>query len=237
MGHEMRFKYLLIEILLLITCVAVSGCSSLDVALDAHSGNEKYSLESEKGKTDNNLNYDFQVGIPKLVSSEKRMRPLYEIARLGYGYIGSYNFGIDYELVNYGNDLYSSFLDVVNNRNSLIQVLEYQSGTIYDENDLYFFSFVPVTTLVLNVTQTYFVAFGFGIPIFTSVGFNNEKYEPVSYSDTLYYALGIDRKFYDNNLSLFIKSYSQKVNAEQENSKKRISIKYDTYFLTLRYYL
>ena len=233
----MRFKYLLIEILLLITCVAVSGCSSLGVALDAHSGNEKYNLESEKGKTENNLNNDFQVGIPKLVSSEKRMRPLYEIARFGYGYAGSYNFGIDYELINYGNDLYSSFLDVVNNRNSLIQALEYQSGTINDENDLYFFSFAPVTTLVLNVTQTHFLAAGFGIPIFTSVGFNNEKYEPVSYGNTLYYSLGLNSKFNDNDFSLFLKFYSQEVNAEQENSKKSVSIKYENYFLTFRYYL
>jgi hypothetical protein len=206
----------------------------LGVALDAHSGNEQYTLESndnlKKGITDT----DFQVGIPKLVSSEKKIRPLYEISHYDRRTL---SFGIDYELINYGNDLYSSFLDVVNNRNSLIQALEYQSGTINENNDLYFFSLVPVFPIILNITDTFFLAFGFGYPIFTSVGFDNEKYESDGADLTSYFSTGLNSIFNDNNFSLFLKFYSQEVNAEQENPKKSVSIKYENYFLTFRYYL
>ena len=237
MGHEMRFRSLLTSVLVLITCIAASGCSSLGVALDTSLASEEYFTEGSTNKEDSSEN-SLQV-LPRLVKG-KKFGPLIEFSGLR-GLLGNekatYGFGFDYDILYYGYDTPSLVSDVLNNKKSLADAIEYPSEES-GKSGLNLFIFSPTLLLVLNLNEDTFLGLGGGLALYTSVSFNRENYEIKEEEPNINsILLGVNLlEEFNLPISVIFKYSSVRLRVRKPGSFQDERLNYKNQTVTFRYY-
>jgi hypothetical protein len=227
----MRFRYLLLIVLILITWIAASSCSSLGVALDTSYVGESYDLDKDR----NDISYEETLQVlPKLVLG-KEMLPLIDIK------FAKFSFGFDYEIYYYGYDTPRLISDVINNKRSLSDAIEYPSKEVGGKNNLNLFSFSP--QFYFNSTdvgtKNLYLGYGIGFPLYTSISMNKEKYKIKEEGNDQSFIIGYNWDTGTMQPKSFLIKYSsknlriQKMNSSEEEEE----LNYSKYSLIYRYYL
>ena len=228
----MGSRNLLFTILLLVSLLTASGCSSLGVALDTSITNEDYSTERDiNGEYKKGNDTSLQV-LPKIVSS-KQFRPLIDIRNTP----ATFGFGLDYEVYYYGYDTPRLISNVLNNKKSLSDAIEYPSEEVDGESNLNLFSISPVPLIIMNINQNVFFAGGAGIPLYTSISFNREKYEIKEENFDVTLSMGYSLPSPNNPYSVFVKFSQKKFKAQKIGSSEEELFTYQNASLFFRYYL
>ena len=227
----MRFRYLLLIVLILITWIAASSCSSLGVALDTSYVGESYDLDKDR----NDISYEETLQVlPKLVLG-KEMLPLIDIK------FAKFSFGFDYEIYYYGYDTPRLISDVINNKRSLSDAIEYPSKEVGGKSNLNLFSFSP--QFYFNSTdvgtKNLYLGYGIGFPLYTSISMNKEKYKIKEEGNDQSFIIGYNWDTGTMQPKSFLIKYSsknlriQKMNSSEEEEE----LNYSKYSLIYRYYL
>jgi hypothetical protein len=227
----MRFRYLLLIVLILITWIAASSCSSLVVALDTSYVGESYDLDKDR----NDISYEETLQVlPKLVLG-KEMLPLIDIK------FAKFSFGFDYEIYYYGYDTPRLISDVINNKRSLSDAIEYPSKEVGGKSNLNLFSFSP--QFYFNSTdvgtKNLYLGYGIGFPLYTSISMNKEKYKIKEEGNDQSFIIGYNWDTGTMQPKSFLIKYSsknlriQKMNSSEEEEE----LNYSKYSLIYRYYL
>ena len=127
--------------------------------------------------------------------------------------------------------------NVVNNKKSLSDAIEYPSEEVDGESNLNLFSISPIALGVININQNVFVAYGFGFPQYTSVSFNKEKYEIKEEKNDSTIFIGYSLPGSNNPFSLILKSSKKEFKAQKFGSSREEKFIYRNTSFVVRYYL
>jgi len=225
----MKHKFLLLT--MLIVFLGLSGCSSWGIALDSSFALEEYYTKRDlNGDPKEGNNTSLQV-LPKIVSS-KQFRPLIEKSMSP-----TWGVGIDYEVFYYGYDTPRLISNVVNNKKSLSDAIEYPSEEVDGKSNLNLFSISPIALGVININQNVFVAGGIGFPQYTSVSFNREKYEIKKENNDVTFFIGYSLPSPNNPFSVILKNSQKELKAQKMGSSNEEEFIYNNTSVILRYYL
>ena len=149
----MKFKSATVLIILVASIVA-SGCSSLGVALDTNSVEEKYSvtLYRDLGDTEENKTFNNIQVLPKIVRNKSYSTLITFNQFLPFGGIPLLDFGFDYEVIYLGYDSTKVASNVINNKKSLSNSLE--EPNTESTNNFNYFSIYPQFKAIINFGDT-----------------------------------------------------------------------------------
>jgi len=232
----MKFKSVAVLIILVaLLSIATSGCSSLGIALDTNSVEEKYSVtlhrdlsDTEENKTTNNI----QV-LPKIVRGKSYSTLITFNQFLPFGGIPLLDFGFDYEVIYLGYDSTKVASNVINNKKSLSKSLE--EPNTESNNNFNYFSIYPQFKAIINfgdTTNNFFVSYTVNMSeLYTTVQYNKKKYSIDKFS-SIGFDIGLN--FFEN--SIFYREQNVSSVAESKDRTDEISIKYAHRLLGYRYY-
>ena len=232
----MKFKSATILIALVaLLSVAASGCSSLGVALDTNSVEEKYSVtlhrdlgDAEENKTFNNI----QV-LPKIVRSKSYSTLITFNQFLPFGGIPLLDFGFDYEVIYLGYDSTKVASNVINNKKSLSKSLE--EPNTESTNNFNYFSIYPQLKAIINsgdTTNNFFFSYTVNMSeLYTTIQYNKKNYSIDEFS-SIGFDIGLN--FFEN--SIFYREQNVSSVAKSKDEIDTIDIKYANRLLGYRYY-
>ena len=219
----------IIIIVVALLWIAASGCSSLGVALDTSYVGETYSVESRSDEYQEKSNGNVNI-FPKLVSSNN-VAPLFNVSLTN-----DLSLGIDYEIFYYGYDTLNLISDVINNKKSLSDSIEYPSKEIGGDRTFNLFSFSPMLLGVLSGKPGFFLASGFGFPQYSSFSVDREKYEIKEESIDGFIYIGYNFYFKNTPLSLISRQSNKEFKAQKPGATETDTFTFEFYSLILRSY-
>ena len=230
-GTKMKLSSAAIIIIVVaLLWIAVSGCSSLGVALDTSYVGESYYLQKDR----NDISYEDSLQVlPKIVLG-KEILPLINIE----GVTGS--IGFDYEVHYYGYDTIRLFSDVINNKSSLSDAIEYPSKEVGGKSNLNLFSFSPQFYLNFNgiFSKNSYLGYGIGFPLYTSISIDREKYKIVEEGNDHSIIIAYNSDTGTMQPKSFLLKYSRKnFRIQKMDSFEEEELNYSKYSLIYRYYL
>ncbi len=186
----MKQKYYFVNIVVTtLFSVFLSNCSfgPAKIVYDTTHNLENYKVESSSSNISSKEYVSTFAIMPKIVS-EIEYKPLI-IPGYNEGYIGPI-FGIDYDITYLGYDTEKLISDVLKNRRSLSDALEYPAFDSDDEHKL--------SLTVLHITYLFGTKFfngglniGYGTPVYSAVTFGGIKYD---INDYLMWKLQVTQK-------------------------------------------